>query len=167
MIGLLLLAVAVAGDVTLVVASRELPAGEPIDAADLTTVHWPEQSVPDGAVRDPEQAVGSRPLERILAHEVVRQERLAWLRTTPVPIPDGHRVVEVLGPAGFGVGHDVDVWRVGDSACRLARARVAWDEPRLGLVVPWTDVQGVLQAVATATLEIRAADDRATREWCR
>src|SRR5690606_33215827 len=63
--------------IPVMVAAKELPQGGTIVLEDLAMKALPPDYVPDEVLRQPEQAVGRVPRERILAQEFIREERLA------------------------------------------------------------------------------------------
>lgn len=66
-----------AAHVTVVRAARDLPSGTTIATDHLARHELPEGWLPDEAYRSAEELVGRRVAERILAGELVREERLA------------------------------------------------------------------------------------------
>ena len=101
-----------------VVARANLALASELRADDLTTVQWPEGSVPDGAFSDPQQLVGRGLIAAVVQHEPILPGKLASKEAgsgLPPIIPEGKRAVsvkvnEVVGVAGFVVpGTRVDV----------------------------------------------------------
>ena len=97
------------------VAARDIWQGQTIEAADLAMVELPPDYVPDSVLRNPDQAVGRVPRERILAHEFIREERLAdpeagvglnaiiprGMRALSINISDGSAVSGFLNPGNY------------------------------------------------------------------
>lgn len=67
----------------LVVAKRDLPAGEPLRAEDLKRVDWPQSSVPKGAFSTVEAVIKSKsvPLVPVVAGEVMLRSHLSQPNT--------------------------------------------------------------------------------------
>src|SRR5262245_10104036 len=63
--------------VGVMVAKQDIWQGKTIQLHDLTMIELPQDYVPESVLRSQEQAVGRVPRERILAHEFIREERLA------------------------------------------------------------------------------------------
>jgi Flp pilus assembly protein CpaB len=113
------------------VAAHDIWQGETIEAADLALVELPPDYVPDSVLRNPDQAVGRVPRERILAHEFIREERLAdpeagvglnaiiprGMRALSINISDGSAVSGFLNPGNYV---DVLVTIEGDDSGREA-----------------------------------------------
>lgn len=101
--------------VNVMVAAHDIWQGKTIDAEDLAMVQLPPDYVPDPVLRLPEQAVGRVPRERILAHEFIREERLAdpeagvglnaiiprGMRALSINISDGSSVSGFLNPGNY------------------------------------------------------------------
>lgn len=101
--------------VNVMVAAHDIWQGKTIDAEDLAMVELPPDYVPDSVLRMPEQAVGRVPRERILAHEFIREERLAdpeagvglnaiiprGMRALSINISDGSSVSGFLNPGNY------------------------------------------------------------------
>jgi len=62
---------------TVMVAKHDIWQGKTITADDLQMEDLPKDYVLESVLQNPEQAVGRVPRERILAHEFIREERLA------------------------------------------------------------------------------------------
>jgi pilus assembly protein CpaB len=101
-----------------VVARANLALASELRADDLTTVQWPEGSVPDGAFSDPQQLVGRGLIAAVVQHEPILPGKLASKEAgsgLPPIIPEGKRAVsvkvnEVIGVAGYVLpGTMVDV----------------------------------------------------------
>jgi Flp pilus assembly protein CpaB len=134
--------------VPVLVATRDLDAGDPLDAGNTRVDHHPEPLVPDGAMRAlPDDG---RLAEPVYAGEVVRQERLApgglsevaarlpdGTRAMAIPVEPGHAPVLVIGdrvdvlvalpvetagagPPGFALADGVPVVDVSDAAVTIA-----------------------------------------------
>ncbi len=103
---------------TVVVASRDLPAGTILRREDLESVEWPGSAVPEGFANQAGDVVGRgvvvevRKNEPLLAWKLADKEAGGGL---PITIPEGMRAVsvevdEVIGVAGFVLpGTRVDV----------------------------------------------------------
>lgn len=103
---------------SVVVASRDVAAGQVLDPALLERVNWPRGAVPQGAMADPALVVG-----RVPRTALVRGEPVLAAKLTPegsrgglaAVIAPGHRAItvrvnEVIGVAGFALpGNFVDV----------------------------------------------------------
>jgi pilus assembly protein CpaB len=101
-----------------VVANRDISAGQVLDPALLDVVKWPRGAVPQGALADPALLVG-----RVPRTALVRGEPVLAAKLTPegsrgglaAVIAPGHRAItvrvnEVIGVAGFALpGNFVDV----------------------------------------------------------
>ena len=97
------------------VAARDLGPGRTIVKDDLTLRQLPPDYVPDSVLRQPEQAVGRVPRERILSSEFIREERLAdpeaglglnaiiprGMRALSINISDGSAVSGFLNPGNY------------------------------------------------------------------
>jgi pilus assembly protein CpaB len=112
---------------TVMVAARDMWQGITIEAGDLAMIELPPEYVPESVLRQPEQAVGRVPRERILAQEFIREERLAdpeagiglnaiiprGMRAISINISDGSAVSGFLNPGNYV---DVLVTIEGDEA---------------------------------------------------
>jgi pilus assembly protein CpaB len=101
--------------VQVMVAARDLYQGRTITQEDLTMTELPPTFVPDSVLRQPEQATGRVPRERILANEFIREERLAdpeaglglnaiiprGMRALSINISDGSAVSGFLNPGNY------------------------------------------------------------------
>lgn len=101
--------------VKVMVASHDIWQGKTIQAEDLVMVELPPSYVPDSVLRQIDQAVGRVPRERILAHEFIRDERLAdpaagvglnaiiprGMRAMSLDISDGSSVSGFLNPGNY------------------------------------------------------------------
>lgn len=104
--------------VQVMVAAMDLGQGRTIGPPDLALTELPPEYVPDSVLRQPEQAVGRVPRERILKNEFIREERLAdpeaGLGLNAI-IPRGMRALSINITAGSAVsgflnpGNYVDV----------------------------------------------------------
>jgi pilus assembly protein CpaB len=97
------------------VAARDMWQGKTIEETDLAMTELPPEYIPDEALKTPEQAVGRVPRERILAHEFIRNERLAdpaagvglnaiiprGMRAMSININDGSAVSGFLNPGNY------------------------------------------------------------------
>lgn len=109
---------AVAPSRSIVVASRDLPAGSIVRREDVETMGWPGSTVPEGFATQAGEVVGRglivevRKNEPLLAWKLAQKEAGGGL---PITIPEGMRAVsvevdEVIGVAGFVLpGTRVDV----------------------------------------------------------
>lgn len=104
--------------VTVVAANIDLHQGDTIKAEDLKLIELPPDFVPDGVFTKIEELKGRVPRERILAHDLVRAERLAEANAgvgLNAIIPRGMRAVSInvtdaSSVSGFLVpGNYVDV----------------------------------------------------------
>jgi len=101
--------------VQVMVAARDLYQGRTITEEDLTMTELPPTFVPDSVLRQPEQATGRVPRERILANEFIREERLAdpeaglglnaiiprGMRALSINISSGSAVSGFLNPGNY------------------------------------------------------------------
>jgi len=101
--------------VQIMVAKRDLYQGRTISEEDLEMKELPPYYVPDSVLRQPEQAVGRVPRERILSQEFIREERLAdpeaglglnaiiprGMRALSINISDGSAVSGFLNPGNY------------------------------------------------------------------
>jgi len=134
--------------VDVLVAARDVRAGEQLAAADVALQRMHADSVPAGALATPDDAVGEYvawPLtagEPVLAR-MVRHERSGILLTADVSVPEGFRAVAVpVQPAGavggmLSPGDHVDVY-----ATPLAgrQAQEVYSSGTSGTVVLGTDL---------------------------
>ncbi|MFD6176153.1 MULTISPECIES: SAF domain-containing protein [unclassified Isoptericola] len=146
--------------VDVVVPVRELPAGEPVSAADLTTVPVAAALAPEGAVASPADLVGRAPATALPAGLPLRAELLpgggvvaqAPVGTVVVPVRldataagwlrPGDRVDLVrAGEAGGGSRTDLNSDADGDPAPYLARRALVLPRPAAGAA---TDAGGGL-----------------------
>ncbi|MCK4851420.1 MAG: Flp pilus assembly protein CpaB, partial [Phycisphaerae bacterium] len=106
------------GDTPVVVASRSVSPGTPIQLADLKTVQWPRSAVPGEAYADPQKLVGRVNQAPLSADLPILEPMLTPPGTTPgLPalIPSGYlamavKVDEFSGVGGFlKPGDKVDV----------------------------------------------------------
>lgn len=102
----------------LVVASRDVNLGTPLDVTSLTTVPWPNAVLPEGGYREPKELEG-----RVLKTSLTRGEPILESKLAPkgskgglsAVIAEGKRAItvkvnEVVGVAGFALpGSFVDV----------------------------------------------------------
>ena len=102
----------------LVVAAADIPLGTPLEASMLTTLAWPPQARPQGAVADPGALVGRVARTPLARNEPVLEAKLAGLGSRgglSAAITPGKRALtvkvnEVMGVAGFALpGSLVDV----------------------------------------------------------
>jgi pilus assembly protein CpaB len=101
--------------VGVMVAKQDIWQGKTIQPEDLTMIELPQDYVPESVLRSQEQAVGRVPRERILAHEFIREERLAdpeagvglnaiiprGMRALSINISDGSAVSGFLNPGNY------------------------------------------------------------------
>ena len=102
----------------LVVAGADIPLGTPLEASMLSTVAWPPNARPAGAVADAGALVGRVPRTPLMKNEPVLEAKLAALGSRgglSAAITPGKRALtvkvnEVMGVAGFALpGSVVDV----------------------------------------------------------
>ncbi len=143
--------------VEVVVAARDLDAGDVVQAADVRTERWPSAVVPGGAVDE-------APLGRVLSADVVAGEALVGARLAPdglsgpaALVPDGWRAVAVPSSAGFGA--PVPPLRLGDRVDVLApdlvaagAVVVAVDDEVVTIAVSADDAPAVAEAMAVAVV---------------
>jgi len=103
---------------SIVVASRDLPAGTIVQREDVETVQWPGSAVPQGFTTQPGDVVGRGVIVAVQKNEPLLQSKLADKDAgggLAITIPDGMRAVsvevdKVIGVAGFVLpGTRVDV----------------------------------------------------------
>jgi pilus assembly protein CpaB len=106
------------GGVPVVVATAEISFGEKIDAAQVKTIGWPPDSVPQEALNDVSEVVGRVSAQKLVPGEVVLRSRLSQIgngSSLAGMIEANHRAVtvrvnDVIGVAGFLLpGNRVDV----------------------------------------------------------
>ena len=101
---------AVRGDadaVPVLIAARVIPAGSVIADADVRVAHWPADLVPDGALRDPGEAIGKTVVAAIPARDAVAASDFL----------EGGSLAGagmVAMPVRFGSGVPTELLRVGD-----------------------------------------------------
>jgi pilus assembly protein CpaB len=110
---------AIAKNVQIVVAAYDLPLGTKIEPGELKMTRWSADSMPEGAVTDPKQAIGNYVKSQFVANEPIVMGKLFVGQKTagvmPLLIPFGMRAVsvpvdEVSDIAGFVLPHTrVDV----------------------------------------------------------
>jgi pilus assembly protein CpaB len=110
---------ALAKNVEIVVAAYDLPLGTKIEPGELKMARWSADSMPEGAMRTPAQAVGAYVKNSFVANEPIVESKLFIGTKTagvmPLLIPFGMRAVsvpvdEVSDIAGFVLPHTrVDV----------------------------------------------------------
>lgn len=109
---------AAAPERTIVVASRELPAGTILRREDVETVSWPGSAVPVGFATQAGQVVGRGLISDVTENEPLLDSKLAHKDAgggLSITIPEGMRAIsvevdEVVGVAGFVLpGTRVDV----------------------------------------------------------
>lgn len=149
-----------------VVARRDLRAGEVVRAEDVVARDWPAAVVPRGALAD-------APVGRALRADVVAGEALVAARVagagtagTAAAVPDGWRAIAVVPGAipELAAGAVVDVYAIGDPAAgegepRAARvangARVlAIDDGTVTIAVPEALVARVSSAAASGAVSL-------------
>ncbi len=103
---------------TIVVATSEISRGEVVELEHVKTIEWPKDTVPEGAFRNKEQAIGQLARHLIYANDPLTQEKLLDSNSPSVLallIPAGRRAIsikvnEVTGISGFiAPGSHVDV----------------------------------------------------------
>jgi pilus assembly protein CpaB len=101
--------------VQVMVAAQDIGPGKTIVPDDLAMTELPPEYVPDSVLRQPEQAVGRVPRERILKNEFIREERLAdpeaglglnaiiprGMRALSINISSGSAVSGFLNPGNY------------------------------------------------------------------
>jgi pilus assembly protein CpaB len=110
---------AIAKNVNIVVAAYDLPLGTKIEPGELKLAKWSNDSLPEGAYRNPTEVIGSFVKGSFVAHEPIVASKLFIGQKTagvmPLLIPYGMRAVsvqvdEVSDIAGFVLPHTrVDV----------------------------------------------------------
>lgn len=102
----------------LVVAGADIPLGSPLEASMLSTIPWPPNAWPEGAVADPGALIGRVVRTPLSKNEPILEAKLAALGSRgglSVAITPGKRALtvkvnEVIGVAGFALpGSLVDV----------------------------------------------------------
>jgi pilus assembly protein CpaB len=100
---------------TVMVAAHDMWQGITIESTDLAMIELPPEYVPESVLRQPEQAIGRVPRERILSQEFIREERLAdpeagvglnaiiprGMRAISINISDGSAVSGFLNPGNY------------------------------------------------------------------
>ena len=103
---------------SIVVASRDLPAGTIVRREDVETVAWPGSAIPEGFATQAGDVVGRGVIVEVSKNEPLLQSKLADKEAgggLPITIPEGMRAVsvevdKVIGVAGFVLpGTRVDV----------------------------------------------------------
>ena len=155
--------------VAVLVATRDVRAGEQLAAADVAVARMHEDSVPGGALASPDDAVGEYvawPLtsgEPVLAR-MMRHQRSGIELTAAVSVPDGYRAIAVpVQPAGavggmLAPGDHVDVYAtplVGHTASTTGAASFGED----GTVILGADLL-VLQLRSDQGQPLDAAADQ-------
>lgn len=98
-----------------IVAARDIPPGWTIKAEHLATRQLPEEFIPDEVYRSGEEIIGRVAMERVLAGEFIREERLAdpeagtglsaiiprGMRALQVPVKHAAAVSGFLNPHNF------------------------------------------------------------------
>lgn len=101
-----------------VVATRPLPVGALLQQEDVQVIRWPAESVPEGYITVPTDAVGRGLISAVRANEPILASELAEPGSgggLPIIIPEGRRALsirvdEVIAVAGFVIpGTRVDV----------------------------------------------------------
>ena len=93
--------------VPVVVATRDVPLGEPLAAGDLAVVHQLACLSSEGTYVDPEPLIGQIPLARLLAWEPVREARLArgllpvGMEPVTVPVSEASSQPGFIAPGTF------------------------------------------------------------------
>jgi pilus assembly protein CpaB len=133
---------------TIMVASRNLPAGSIVRREDVETVAWPGSAVPEGFTMQAGDVVGRGLIMEVRRNEPLLDWKLADKEAgggLPITIPEGMRAVsvevdEVVGVAGFVLpGTRVDV---------------------LATVMPGTDRRQTTTRIILQNVRALAADQR-------
>lgn len=104
--------------IPVVIAVREIPFGEKIQAGDLVVIGWPHEHVPEGVFADPAELLGKVANQRIVAGEPILRARAVQMgggSSLAALIEPNMRAVtvrvnDVIGVAGFLLpGNRVDV----------------------------------------------------------
>lgn len=134
--------------VALVVASRDLPAGETLTAADLATIHVPAADVPDGAER--------HPVGEALAGAVRRGEPITDLRVVGARLAASDPSLTAV-PVRFGDAAMAGLLRVGD------RIRLLTTDPSDGATTVVADDVEVLAVPAEDPAQSSVTDSQSGR----
>ena len=138
---------------TIVVASRDLPAGSIVRMEDVETVGWPGTAMPQGFATQPGEVVGRGLVVEVRRNEPLVQWKLAQKEAgggLSITIPEGMRAVsvevdEVVGVAGFVLpGTRVDV---------------------LATVMPGTDRTQTTTRIILQNVRALAADQRYQQDF--
>ncbi|MFD5869300.1 SAF domain-containing protein [Corynebacterium sp. NPDC060344] len=150
------------GTVTVVVAAKDVAAGDPIAEADVTVVAVPEEHIPDRAVRRAEDIVGSTPAGPLARGEILTDARFAGvaLAQALTGAEDAHIVAVTPRDAGLTpmlrTGDVVDVLAPGPEAgsarpvANGARVVLSDDDGVVLLALP----PGAAATVASAGLDL-------------
>lgn len=120
------------GLVSALVAARDIPFGKQIEEVDLRAVSLPDDAVPKGLLRQPQDALGGVATQMIYAGELIMRERIAAHMggsALAAVIPPNKRAVtvrvnDVIGVAGFLLpGNRVDVLASHKDSKRSVRTR--------------------------------------------
>lgn len=111
------------------VATKDISAGQTVDASVVTTRLWVADLLPEGAVRTPSEVIGKTAASPILAGEVVCQARFSQAEVsydvpfgmTAVCVPA--KEVQAVGGA-IEPGMRIDIYATGNSATALIGSEV-------------------------------------------
>jgi len=160
------------GVVSVVAAARDLAAGVPLTAMDLTTVSWPDNLVLEGSVAKVEDAVGRPLIVSVVAKQPLLQRHLAAVGSgfgLAGKIPQGMRATavrsnEIVGVAGFlypGSHLDVVATHTSSSTSQTATQTVLQDVEVLSTgTLTEPDPQGKPQTVSVVTLLLSPEDSQ-------
>ena len=159
------------GTISIVAAAKDLSAGVPLTAPDLTLVNWPDNLPLDGSLRKVEDAVGRPLLVSMAANQPLLQRQLAAPGSgfgLAGKIPDGMRATavrsnDVVGVAGFlypGSHLDVVATRTGGDAQAFTQTVLQDVEVLTTGTATEPDPQGKPQTVAVVTLLLSPEDSQ-------
>ncbi|MFQ5896023.1 MAG: Flp pilus assembly protein CpaB, partial [Nitrospinota bacterium] len=85
-----------------VVMRRAVPEGQKIAEADVEVVEWPKASIPEGALREPDEAVGQVATQPLVERELLLPRKLKAASAVPMAkvvlvrraVPEGRKLVE-------------------------------------------------------------------------
>jgi len=158
---------------SVMVADHDLGPGRTIAEGDLSNVELPPDYVPNSVLKQPEQAIGRVPRERILAKEFIREERLAnpeaglglnaiiprGMRALSINISDGSAVSGFLNPGNYVdvlVTIDGDEQRAAETVTLLQAVAVLAVNNRLGTTIESMDSKYKPSVTLAVTPELAA-----------